>query len=71
MDTNEARQLMQLAIGRILRLGSRPFQEGDIEQSEMARAAFYRAIDALGIKPARDLRPNWVRDRLLGAQGDA
>lgn len=32
------RLLVQLALGRIFRLGSRPSQEGDIEQYEEARA---------------------------------
>ena len=34
----EAQRLCELAIGRILRLGSRPYQEGDIREYEDARA---------------------------------
>jgi len=52
-----------LALGRILRLGSRPFQEGDIEEYERCRAI----IMAESPEPAPDHRPNHAHDRRKGA----
>lgn len=70
--TGERRQLMELAIGCILRLGSRPVQLGDIEHYETARMVILACADAKGDDPARyaDHRPNYARDRMRGAQGD-
>ena len=59
--------VVDLAIGRILRLGSRPTQPGDIEQYERARAVI---LAELGNR-VEAYRHNWARDRLLGAAGDA
>jgi hypothetical protein len=36
-DQDEKRALAVLAVGRLLRLMSRPFQEGDLEQYEECR----------------------------------
>ncbi len=47
MTEREARTAAELAIGRILRLGSRPFQEGDIELFDEARAVLLEAAAAL------------------------
>lgn len=69
-DETEARTLMSLSLGRIFRLLSRPFQEGDIEQYEMARAAFYRGLDmlkSLGLSTVKDnYQPNFARDYRKG-----
>ena len=58
---------VQMALGRIFKLMSRPTQPGDVEQYEAAR----RVVMA----HAGDVTPDWVpdygRDRLKGAQGDA
>lgn len=43
----ECHQLMRLAMGRIFLLGSRPFQEGDLEQYEAARAVMRAAHERL------------------------
>lgn len=59
--TNE--QIMQLALGRILRLASRPSQEGDIAEYERCRKIFMDAAEHQGFS-ARPislgtLRPGW------------
>jgi hypothetical protein len=46
----EAEKTMELAIGRILALGSRPFQDGDVQKYEAAKSAFFEAADFLGIQ---------------------
>ena len=60
-------QAVELALGRIFRLMSRPFQPGDIEQYEAARRV---VLECAGITPA-DYTHDYGRDRLKGAQGDA
>lgn len=62
----EAKKIVELAIGRILRLGSRPEQPGDIEEYERCRALI---LEHAGEQPESYV-PNWARDRLKGAQGD-
>lgn len=44
-NPDSPRTLAELALGRILRLGSRPFQPGDIEEYDRCRAII---IDAVG-----------------------
>jgi hypothetical protein len=61
----ETTQIVHLAIGRIFRLGSRPFQEGDLEEYERCRAIIMDASD-----PIPDYSPNYARDRNKGAAGD-
>lgn len=56
---------VQLAIGRLLRMLSRPTQAGDVETYHQIRQIVLGSMDA----PA-DHAPNWARDRLNGAQGD-
>jgi hypothetical protein len=58
---------VQLALGRIFLLGSRPTQPGDVEQYEAARAVVLAHFPA---DMPIDHAPNWVRDRNKGAQGD-
>jgi hypothetical protein len=62
----ETRMLINLAIGRILRLGSRPTQPGDVEDYERCRAIIMEHAP----KRAPDYEVNWARDRLKGAAGD-
>ena len=57
----------QLALGRILRIAARPTQPGDIAEYERCRSII---LDALGDAPP-SYQPNWTRDRLRGAAGDA
>jgi hypothetical protein len=57
---------VDMAIGRILRLGSRPTQPGDVEQYEAARAVILAHL-----APVEPYRPDWARDRLRGAAGAA
>ena len=62
-DSNsEATQAMNLAIGRIFRLGSRPFQQGDIELYEEAKRVCLHAAEYLGMTYPIDCRPNYARD---------
>ncbi len=63
--TNEKRQICQLALGRIFRMGARPTQPGDIAEYERCRALI---MDLSAAQP--DHAPNWARDRLKGAQGN-
>ncbi len=56
---------VNMAIGRIFRLGSRPGQEGDAAEYWNCRSAI---LNLLG--EGEDRSPNWVRDRLGGAAGD-
>ncbi len=63
---NGEREICQLALGRILRIASRPFQQGDIEEYERCRKI---AMDTVG-DARKSYRPNYVRDRMRGAQGD-
>jgi hypothetical protein len=56
---------VQMALGRIFKLMSRPTQPGDVEQYEKARAVVLAYSD----EPKLDWVPNYCRDRLRGAQG--
>lgn len=67
----DPRQIAELALGRILRLGSRPSQPGDAAEYARCRALILDAIDPAGtVFEREDPRPNWPRDRFKGAQGD-
>ena len=56
---------VQLAIGRLFLLLSRPEQPGDIETFHKIRAI---VLDSAEHQP--DYRPNYVAQRMTGAQGD-
>lgn len=58
-DSKQAETAMNLAIGRIFRLGSRPFQPGDIEQYEAAKDMILDVAEYFGIT-AIDKRPNYA-----------
>lgn len=62
----ERRALAELALGRLFRIGSRPFKEGDIAEYYRCRAI---VLDAVEVLPC-DYRPNYARDRYRGAAGD-
>jgi len=59
------RRAINLAIGRILRLGSRPEQPGDVAEYERCRSLIFDLVEC----PPDD-RPNYARDWNRGAQGD-
>ena len=63
---NDEKDKIRLALGRIFRIMSRPFQKGDIEDYENCR---YIILDSLKMQ-TKDYAPNYIRDRLKGAQGD-
>lgn len=62
-DDPEVRAAALLAVGRILRLASRPSRPGDVEEYERCRAVIMDASDP----PAPDYRPNYARDRGRGS----
>lgn len=64
--TNQENATVQLAIGRILRMGSRPTQPGDVAEYERCRAIILDLCEPV----AAGYSPNYARDRLLGAAGD-
>lgn len=63
----ERARLSELALGRLGRLLSRPFKEGDVEQYEMVRAVIMALHDGNRLP---DYQPNYTRDRNKGAAGD-
>lgn len=58
LDHSSADQLMQLAIGRLFRLLSRPFEAGDYDQYEMCRSAVLDAAEVLGVGQKPDYQPS-------------
>lgn len=60
-NEQQAREAAALAFGRILRLGSRPTQPGDVAQYENARAVVIAACEYLGID-GTDTRHNYIKD---------
>lgn len=64
--TKQDQKAVELALGRILRLGSRPTQPGDVEDYERCRAIILDLCQP--ILPGYS--PNYARDRLCGAAGD-
>lgn len=48
-DMTEAQKTMELAFGRILRIASRPAQDGDIAEYERCRALILNAANELNI----------------------
>lgn len=61
----EDSKIVQLAIGRILRLASRPEQPGDMAEYYRCRSLI---LDRCESQP--DNRPCYERDRHKGAAGD-
>ena len=57
---------IELALGRIFRMASRPTQPGDIAEYERCRAIILDLLPSAN----PDWSPNYARDRLRGAQGD-
>lgn len=57
------KKVIELAIGRILRLGSRPARPGDVAEYERCRALILDAAERQGITPSGSNigthRPGW------------
>jgi hypothetical protein len=65
-SATDQQKLVELAIGRIFRLGSRPARPGDVEEYERCRAVILDATE-----PATSgWTPNYARDRFKGATGE-
>ncbi len=68
MLDDEAQRTVQLALGRILRMGARSSQPGDIAEYDRCRGSIMNILDASpGIA---DHAPNYARDHKKGAAGD-
>jgi hypothetical protein len=69
-------QAFELALGRILRMGSRPSQPGDVAEYERCRKIIMDALDPIEtntwdfLAAKHDATISYVRDRNRGAQGD-
>lgn len=63
--TTQDRQIVNLAIGRIFRMASRPSQPGDVAEYERCRGLILDRVDA-----SVDMAPCYIRDRMRGAAGD-
>ncbi len=61
---------VQLALGRIFSMGSRPTQPGDVECYEACRALILDYAESQGQDLRSDHVHNYVRDRFRGAAGD-
>jgi hypothetical protein len=70
MNNDEARVVGLMAMGRVFRLMSRPYQPGDELEYAVARAACLDAAAVLGMDSAPGYRPDYARDRRIGAAGD-
>jgi hypothetical protein len=66
MTDPEKTKLVELALGRIFRMGARSTQPGDAEEYERCRAIILDATDPVTL----DWTPNYARDRNSGAAGD-
>lgn len=64
--TNEDKNTVNLAIGRIFRMASRPTKPGDVAEYERCRALILDLVAPV----APGYTPNYARDRLSGAAGD-
>ena len=58
-------QIVNLAMGRIFRIMSRPYKPGDVAEYERCRSIILDLSEA-----PEHYAPNYARDRLKGAQGD-
>ncbi len=65
--SSEDRASVNLALGRLFRIMSRPEQPGDVDEYHRCHSVI---MDLVGGDMPPDYRPNYTRDRLLGAAGD-
>lgn len=68
-------QIVNLSLGRIFRMGSRPTQPGDVADYERCRKIILDELDPAipafeFARVPQDVEPNYARDRLRGAAGD-
>lgn len=63
--------VVELALGRIFSLMSRPCEPGDVETYERCRAIVCDELVGKGNALPSAYEPSWARDRRSGAQGDA
>ena len=63
-------RIVELALGRIFRIMSRPFRPGDIEEYERCRALVLDHADPATVEAAYQRQACWASDRNKGAQGD-
>lgn len=61
-NNTEAIKAIEMAIGRIFLLGSRPSEEGDIKQYEDARHIAFEAADYLGIDTKNEHINSYQKD---------
>jgi hypothetical protein len=66
MDPEDAR-IVNLALGRMFRMMSRPEQPNDAEEYRRCRTII---LDFAGDDTPADYRPNYARERNSGAAGD-
>lgn len=59
-------EFLNMALGRLFAMGSRPTQPGDVEMYEKIRSIFMEAFD----NQLPEYFPNYAMDRNKGAQGD-
>lgn len=62
----EANTAIELALGRILRMGSRPTEPGDLQEYERCKWIILDAGEYLGIRNTPDYEPCYPRDRNKG-----
>ena len=67
MSHSSSVHTVNLALGRIFRMASRPAQRGDVAEYERCRALIMDHVAA----STPDYTPNYARDYRMGAQGDA
>ncbi len=65
--TPDENLVVELALGRIFLLASRPYQEGDVEQYEAARRAILTTLAPVDSDVTAE--PCYPRDRHRGAAG--
>lgn len=70
MSPDEKRAIMSLAIGRLLRIMSRPAQDGDHDEYTRIRSIILDQHEQAHGPLTSQYVPNYVRDQLKGAQGD-
>lgn len=69
LEKQTAQATIELALGRIFRLGSRPTQPGDVADYERCRRLILDHVEGHSHLP--DYSHDYARDRLKGAQGDS
>ena len=66
LNEEETKTAARLALGRLFRVLSRPYREGDDDEYFRCRSII---LDASEGRPIDHYAHNWARDRNKGAQG--